>query len=949
GQFADALKWLQLLLDPAEAYRPIGGQGTPANTVSNGWRIKPLFTPGNYQDLPQKNAQWLRNPFDVHALAEWDPGLYRYAVARQYVDTLVAWGDFKFRLDTRETIAEALLIYHLASRFLGPRPQSIEVVNDRRTELTFHQIETAIQTEGATGLPLPLIDVENMIVAADRRMPTIRFDPQTSSASPIDVSYFCFPHNDHFLYLWDVLEDRLHKIRHCLNIDGIFRQLPLWEPAIDVGALVAATAAGLDLSSITTTSVSPHIRFQAMLELAQRITSRLQRLGQSLQSALRQKDAEHLALLREEHQTTLLELGEAVRDLQIEATTLERDARESSKATIEIRKEHYEQLKDKSPNAYEELEEWAHDQSSFHYATAAFKSILYNAFAYLPQTSLGIIAPAVTPTGPGIAFKATTSFGGQNVANAFQAMELENRLMADEQGREAGRSGRRAAQERRLEDWNHQIAMADREIAQIDVDLETLERRIEVSKSELALHQRQIENARSIEAWVRGKYSNEDLYDWLEGEINQLQSATYDLALDVARKAEHCFRRERGVTVSSYVGSSHYSGSHKGALAGDKLMADLQRLEVAYVDDNARELELTKHVSLERLDPTALAELQSGGSCLFAIPEVLFDLDHAGHYMRRIRSVAISIPCGSGRYSAINGTLILTRSRVRTQDTASEASYPNDDNFSEERWSERIAFSTGLNDTGHFESGSDGRYRTFEHRGAVSEWSLQLSGAAEGRPQFDWTNIQDVVLTIQYTARYSVDLKSPALSNVTASLDALRGAGQPWQVALSLRRQAPDVWAALIADPTADATVEFGRDRLPYLLQMLDPRLASVSFVMVGALSATDIVDPHITSVGFGADTLGLAHPDETAPSTAPTGLAGKSSQTGDFVKWGPTPDDPPELVTIPAAGQTTNLTFGFDGSQSIVPVLVPVPPGSEIDTDVLVDIVILFDFDVHP
>ena len=67
---------------------------------------------------------------------------------------------------------------------------------------------------------------------------------------------------------WDTVEDRLFKIRHCMNIDGVVRQLPLFEPPIDPGMLVRARAAGIDLSSALAdlSAPLPHYRFSVMLQ-----------------------------------------------------------------------------------------------------------------------------------------------------------------------------------------------------------------------------------------------------------------------------------------------------------------------------------------------------------------------------------------------------------------------------------------------------------------------------------------------------------------------------------------------------------------------------------------------------------------------------------------------------------------------------------------------------------
>lgn len=62
--------------------------------------------------------------------------------------------------------------------------------------------------------------------------------------------YFGIPHNDKLLGYWDTVGDRLFKIRHCMNVEGIVRQLTLFDPPLDPGMLVKAAAAGIDVGSM---------------------------------------------------------------------------------------------------------------------------------------------------------------------------------------------------------------------------------------------------------------------------------------------------------------------------------------------------------------------------------------------------------------------------------------------------------------------------------------------------------------------------------------------------------------------------------------------------------------------------------------------------------------------------------------------------------------------------
>src|SRR3989442_6281470 len=99
---------------------------------------------------------------------------------------------------------------------------------------------------------------------------------------------------------------------------------------------------------------------------------------------------------------------------------------------------------------------------------------------------------------------------------------------------------------------------------------------------------------------------------------------------------------------------------------------DLKRNELAYHEKHKRELELTRHVSLRQLDPLALLTLKATGVCTVTIPEWLYDRDCPGHYMRRIKSVALSLPSVVGPYTSVHCALSLLKSSLRKSAIASD-------------------------------------------------------------------------------------------------------------------------------------------------------------------------------------------------------------------------------------------------------------------------------------
>jgi hypothetical protein len=342
----------------------------------------------------------------------------------------------------------------------------------------------------------------------------------------------------------------------------------------------------------------------------------------------------------------------------------------------------------------------------------------------------------------------------------------------------ANKASINAGYERRWDDWKQQEKLANKELEQIDKSIAAAEQRLTIAQKELANQELQIENAKVTDEFMRSKYTGEELYQWQVGQISAVYFQSYRLAYDLAKRAERCFHFELGLQDSSYIHFGYWDSLKKGLLSGEKLQCDLRRLETAYLEQNRREYELTKHISLALLDPLALIKLKETGRCFVGLPEEIFDLDYPGHYFRRIKSVSLTLPCVVGPYTTISCTLRLLKNSIRINTANGSNGYPrnvDDQGLSadDERFIENnvpvkaIAASGAQNDSGIFElSFRDERYLPFEGAGVISEWALELFNDAEfkdsntGQPdfgkalrQFDYNTISDVILHVKYTAR----------------------------------------------------------------------------------------------------------------------------------------------------------------------------------------------------
>ena len=153
--------------------------------------------------------------------------------------------------------------------------------------------------------------------------------------------------------------------------------------------------------------------------------------------------------------------------------------------------------------------------------------------------------------------------------------------------------------------------LGSKEIEQADKQIAAAEIRLAIAERELENHDLQIENAKEVDDFMRDKFTNRELYDWMVGQISGVYFQSYQLAYDVAKRAERAYRHELGLRDSSFIQFGYWDSLKKGLLAGERLHHDLKRMEVAYLDQNKREYEITKHVSLALLDPVALVQSET--------------------------------------------------------------------------------------------------------------------------------------------------------------------------------------------------------------------------------------------------------------------------------------------------------------------------------------------------
>ncbi len=865
-RYEDAQRWLHLVFDPTD--------DSDGPTPQRFWKVRPFqytdvekieetlinLASGENPTLREETINnigaWKDAPFRPHVIARYRQSAYMLKTVMAYLDNLIGWGDNLFTQDTGESINEATQLYVLAANILGPRPQ---VVPRKGT----------VRRQTYASLRQDLDEFGNALVAFEADIP---FDitpfptppsgtAQTGALNSIGHLFFCIPRNDTLLAYWDTVADRLFKVRNSLNLQGVFRQLPLFEPPIDPALLAKAAAGGVDIGAVVSGANQPLplVRFGVLAQKATELCQEVKALGSGLLSAIEKQDGEALSVLRARQERLMLGLGETIRYGQWQEAIKVREGLETSILNAAERLIYYQRLlgKQASEVTVPELEELDADgfeklklkaaeptiaaqpiaidiaadpeglgsgkkisshelremtsleDARGHQETSSTLELVGSILGLIPQFDAD-----VKPLGIGAGF----GFGGVQLSRMLSGMAAIERIAGDQASYEAGKIAKIAGYARREQEWAFQSNLVAGEITQTYKQLRAAQIREALAEHEWQNHRRQMEHAEDIEHFLAGeknssghqKTSTEALYAWMKREVKGLHAEAFKLAFDVAKKAERALQHELGDPQATFIQPGYLAG-REGLLAGESLHLDLKRMEVAYNDRNQREYELTKHVSVLQLNPRAILELRTTGRCSVVLPEEIFDMDGPGHYFRRLRSVAVSIPCVVGPYTSVNCTLTQTKSSIRRSPLLRDGSYARegaeDDRFSDHFGSSQsIVTSSGQNDSGLFETNlRDERYLPFEGTGAVGEWQLVLPATSPGDPrQFDYDTISDVIVHLRYSAREGgALLRDAAVANLNARIDEAQAAGSVQM--FSIRHDFPTEWARFKSGPATDA------------------------------------------------------------------------------------------------------------------------------------------------
>ena len=753
--YEEALLWLQLVFDPRENFSAYEKTKRFIKDLPKGaryWKFLPFFAnkdadksilqmlglPTNRDKLPDRTAlsslvdKWKNDPFNPHLIARYRNVAYQKYVVMKYLDALIGWGDLEFAKDTTESVNLAIQFYLLAAELLGPK--NVEAPEpEPSAPLTANDLLSNTDDLGNA-----FIEYENSALIGRDRAKVVNarsMDARARRTGNIVESmfYFTVPRNDTLFSYWDKIVDRLYKIRNSLNIEGVKRTLALFAPPIDPGMLVKARAMGLSIDSILNSANEKLsiYRFRVIVKLAVDMAKDACQMGRDLLSILEKQDAEQLQVFKAKCDKAVIAESKAVQEMEVKSLEAEKVRLEEKKAAkqntskmqkamhlVSTAEKKYQKLMDKVAKIQETVEKVRNA------ASATFK---------MPDFKFG----AVTNVFGGPRFD-MESIGGTKLAeNLVSAAESYAARFAQRQ-LDAAKTKLQAELERRKKEWTLEDEMADAEV----VEVEKQEVVNEIKTQQVEKRHKSIENEilRSEQVYevLSEKFTNNDLYVWLEKELGKVFRQYVNLLIDVAKMAERAYHFEidgTTDTVSEFIGNNYWDSFYKGLLAPERILLDLRRMEKAYLEKDVKEMEIARAIRLSEFNKPdgsgALKKLQDEGTCQILLDNQFWTNEFANHSFRRIRNVSVFVETVTS-VQKVNVELTLLESKLanitdRNPETYASSITNTNPNFIDSRISAE-------------------KKHLFEGSGADSIWSLSVTGASGNQ-------ITDVIIYLNYTAR----------------------------------------------------------------------------------------------------------------------------------------------------------------------------------------------------
>ena len=738
-RFLEAQNWLHYLFDPqapADPEVPVKVNPKPLY-----WRCRPLNGRGNL-------GCEVEAPTDPDAIGYSAPGHFQILVFTEYVNNLMAWGDWYYRQLTRDSLVAAKLCYVQAEFLMGKSP-SARTVNRWQTDTV-----GSLLNKSGSRPALELFEQNLDFSLADF--------PAASDTAPLlgmlANEPFELPINQQLLDLFDLPGQRLHNLRNNLTLDGKPLQIPLFSPPTDPNQLLRDLANG----GVGTARpmggrlVVGAFRWRVTFEAALRAVQTLQEYGSQVLRLLEQRDRAEQEEMQQNHLVELGTYAQTVQEQSINQLEANVTALGQSRIMAQERAEAYARLYDENVSAVE-----------------------YDVMENLQQSKImALTAASIKPAGAVLASLPNIlglANGGHRLDKIVDAVCFGLDIASAVMQLDADKQATTEAYRRRRAEWELQRNQAMAEIRAIDEQITAQTHALTAARSSLAQTLRANSQALTVYNFLKKRATNAELYGWLLGQLKALHYQAYDAVVSLCLNAQASLSAETGDYDSIIPLPQVWLDNRHGLTAGEHLRGHLLRMEREYLQRHERRLELVKTISLRQLfedkvDPqtgidsweSALGQLLDRGTLEFSLTQLLFDRDHPGHYCRQISVVEVDLPVLTGPYEDVRATLLQVSSMTATKATAQSVKYlhqpqagvaPADVQVNL-RSGQQVALSMGIADNGMTAMKPDeGLLNPFECTGVVSRWALNFPWPKK-EPQLSMLlSLTDIIVRIRYTAK----------------------------------------------------------------------------------------------------------------------------------------------------------------------------------------------------
>lgn len=710
--YDEASRWLRYVFSP-------NGYIENGSYTARTWNSQPLLTDKAW-DKDQLDST------DPDAVAQTDPMHYKLATFMKCLDILMERGDSAYRVLERDTLNEAKMWYMQAVKLLG---DETELFNSNAWSAP-KLVDAATKTKQPTR------------AASEEREVTV--SPRTANSL---TSLFLPQINEKLAQYYDTLNVRLFNLRHNLSIDGQPLSLAIYATPADPKALQNAAVNQAQGGSALPEVVIPTQRFPVMLDSAKSVVSQLMQFGSSLSSITERQDAEALSELLETQGKELLEINVKAQQKNIEEFAENEKELNVLRQGAQERVTYYTSLYDENISTSEQK---AMD--------------LQLASSVLNTTSQALnMAGAVVDLAPNIF---GTAVGGSRWGAICYATASGLELAGSATSIVAERLSQSESYRRRRDEWDISRKNAEAEVNQINAQLDALKIRKEAGQCQLDSLTLQQEQTDQHLSFLKNKFTNKALYNWLRGKLMAIYKPFYDLAVSRCRMAEYAYQYDLDKKGATFIRPGAWQGTYSGLMAGESLMLNLTQMESSYLEEDKRVLEVSKIVSLEEVyqnlssnkfgfdqiakvinqPGTQLGTKENGISlkdgqlqASIKLSDLAIGKDYPAGLgkSRRVKQISVTLPMLTGTYQNIRAVLNYGGSAVQPRGCSA------------------IAISHGMNDSGQFQLNfNDDRYLPFEGLPVDDTSTLTLSfpDATDKQKEMLLT-LSDIVLHINYTIR----------------------------------------------------------------------------------------------------------------------------------------------------------------------------------------------------